>query len=129
MDSDIRIVQSVLRPNRLDCNFPNKIAYVIIPYIDSCDFLIDNKSFEKCRKIIAKIRNVDEKIEQKIKLVSLNKSKSSDDKKDEIKYHHIIENSNELTKIMLRLRYSRALALMHSEEQDEFFVLFSHLHF
>jgi hypothetical protein len=35
MESDIRIVQSVLRPNRLDNNFPNKKAYVIIPYIDT----------------------------------------------------------------------------------------------
>ena len=37
-----------------------------------------------------------------------------------IKYHHIIENKHELEKIMLRLRYSRALGSIHSEEQDEF---------
>jgi predicted helicase len=122
MDSDIRIVQSTLRPNRLDISFPNKKAYVIIPYIDTENFITDNKSFDKCRKIIAKIRNVDERIEQKINVVSLNKSssKQSDDPKEKIKYHHIIENGDELTKIMLRLRYSRALGSIHSEEQDEF---------
>jgi len=125
MESDIRIVQSTLRPNRLDKNFPNKKAYVIIPYIDTENFITDNESFDKCRKIIHKIRNVDEKIEQKISVVSLNKSKESDDPKDpnptpKIKYHDIIENSDELTKIKLRLRYSKALSSMHTEEQDEF---------
>ena len=122
MESDIRIVQSTLRPNRLDSSFPNKKAYVIIPYIDTENFITDNESFDKCRKIIAKIRNVDERIEQKINVVSLNKSSSkpSDDPKKKIKYHYIIENGDELTKIMLRLRYSRALGSIHSEEQDEF---------
>jgi predicted helicase len=125
MDSDIRIVQSTLRPNRVDKNFPNKKAYVIIPYIDTENFITDNESFDKCRKIIHKIRNVDEKIEQKISVVSLNKPKEPDDPKDpnptpKIKYHDIIENSDELTKIKLRLRYSKALSSMHTEEQDEF---------
>ena len=122
MESDIRIVQSTLRPNRLDSSYPNKKAYVIIPYIDTENFITDNESFDKCRKIIAKIRNVDERIEQKINVVSLNKpsSKQSDDPNEKIKYHHIIENGDELTKIMLRLRYSRALGSIHSEEQDEF---------
>jgi predicted helicase len=122
MESDIRIVQSVLRPNRLNVNFPDKIAYIIIPYIDTDNFISDNESFDKCRKIISKIRNVDERIEQKINVVSLNKSESklSEEPKEKIKYHHIIENSNELTKIILRLRYSKALGSIYSEEQDEF---------
>ena len=122
MDSDIRIVQSTLRPNRLDSSFPNKKAYVIIPYIDTENFITDNESFDKCRKIIAKIRNVDEKIEQKINVVSLNKpsSKPSDDPKEKIKYHHIIENGDELTKIMLRLRYSKAIGSQYTEEEDEY---------
>jgi predicted helicase len=126
MDSDIRIVQSTLRPNRIDSNFPDKKAYVIIPYIDTENFITDNDSFDKCRKIITKIRNVDERIEQKINVVSLNKSNSkpSDSSneliKEKIEYHYIIENSDELTKIMLRLRYSHVLDSNNSEEQDEF---------
>ena len=122
MDSEIRIVQSTLRPNRLDSSFPNKKAYVIIPYIDTENFITDNMSFNKCRKIIAKIRNVDEKIEQKINVVSLNKSNSkpSEDIKEKIILYHIIENGDELTKIMLRLIYSKALGSINSEEQDEF---------
>ena len=31
-----------------------------------------------------------------------------------------IDNIDELNKIILRLRYSRALSSIHSEEQDEF---------
>lgn len=122
MESDIRIVQSTLRPNRLDNNFPNKKAYVIIPYIDTENFITDNDSFDKCRKIIAKIRNVDEIIEQKINVVSLKKSESKpvEEPKEKLKYHHFIENDDELTKIMLRLRYSKALSSKCSEEEDEF---------
>ena len=123
MESDIRIVQSTLRPNRLDSSFPNKKAYVIIPYIEKENSDSDKESFEKCRKIIAKIGNYDERIEQKIRVVSLNKPNNNSTEpitKKEIKYYHIIENSNELTKIKLRLKYRRALDSLYSEEQDEF---------
>jgi len=122
MESDIRIVQSALRPNRLDNNFPDKKAYIIIPYIDTENFITDNNSFDKCRKIISKIRNIDESIEQKINVVSLKKSddKYIEDSKDKLKYHHFIENGDELTKIILRLRYSKALCSKCTEEEDEF---------
>jgi predicted helicase len=120
MESDIRIVQSTLRPNRLDSNFPNKKAYVIIPYIDTENFLTDNESFDKCRKIIAKIRNVDEKIEQKINVVTLNKSSYNFKQNDNIPFCSIIEKTGELKKIILRLRYSKALDSLYSEEEDEY---------
>ena len=121
MESDIRIVQSVLRPNRLNKQFPDKKAYVIIPYIDTEDFTTDNESFDKCRKIITKIRNVDEKLEQKINVVSLSKlSNNKENINKKIIYNDIIENSDDLTKIILRLRYSKALGSRCSEEQDEF---------
>jgi superfamily II DNA or RNA helicase len=120
MESDIRIVQSTLRPNRLDSNFPNKKAYVIIPYIDTENFLTDNESFDKCRKIIAKIRNVDEKIEQKINVVTLNKCNYNFKQNDNIPFCSIIEQTGELQKIILRLRYSKALDSKCSEEEDEF---------
>ena len=121
MESDIRIVQSTLRPNRLDSNFPDKKAYVIIPYIEKENWDSDNESFEKCRKIIAKIGNYDERIEQKIRVVSLNKSSNNSTKptKKEIKDYHI-ENSASINKIMLRLKYRRALDSLYSEDQDEF---------
>jgi predicted helicase len=122
MESDIRIVQSTLRPNRININFPDKKAYVIIPYIDTEDFTADNESFDKCRKIIAKIRIVDEKIEQKINVVSFinSSSKIVCIPKEKLQYYHIIENGDELSKIMLRLRYSKALSSQYTEEQDEY---------
>jgi len=122
MESDIRIIQSVLRPNRLDKKYPNKIAYVIIPYINTNNLITDNESFDKCRKIIAKIRNVDEKIEYKINVVSFNTftSKTNYNSNEKIRNYHIIENIEELNKIKLRLIYSRALGSNCSEEQDKF---------
>jgi len=122
MDSEIRIVQCALRPNRLEK--PNKKAYIIIPYIDTDNFITDNNSFDKCRKIIAKIRNVDEHIECKIKVKTINNNKII--KNNETNIHLIdttndyIDNPNELNKIILRLRYSKALYSNFSEEQDEF---------
>ena len=43
MQSENRIVQYLLRPNRLDFENPNKKAYVIIPYIDTDDWETENK--------------------------------------------------------------------------------------
>jgi predicted helicase len=127
MESEIRIVQSTLRPNRLDKMYPNKKAYIIIPYIDTENFITNNESFDKCRKIIAKIRNEDENIIYKINLVSFNKINNQYTHNnllnvhDKIKYYHIIENKEELNKIILRLRYSKALFnITYTEEQDEY---------
>jgi predicted helicase len=117
MDSDIRIVQCALRPNRLENGNPNKKAYNIIPYIDN-----DDKSFDKIRKIIGKLRNVDESIEHKIHINILSKNINED---KETKTHNINndvyfqDNENELLKLKLRLRYSKTLNSNFTEEQDE----------
>jgi predicted helicase len=122
MDSEIRIVQCALRPNRLEKNNPHKKAYIIIPYIDYNDWNNDNKSFDKIRKIIGKLRNVDENIEQKIHILSKYKNKMIE-KKEEYKItndFYFEENENELFKLKLRLRHSKTLYSNFSEEQDEF---------
>ena len=121
MESEIRIVQSTLRPNRLDKMYPDKKAYIIIPYIDTDNFITNNDSFDKCRKIIARIRNEDENIVYKINVLSLNNYITNNNNFiEKTKYNYIIENKEELNKIMLRLRYSKALYSNNSEEQDEF---------
>lgn len=117
MESDIRVVQSALRPNRLDYNNPNKKAYIIIPYIDSIDW--DNKSFNKCRKIISKIRNVDETIEQKITISNI-KTRNSNSKEINNYNYSLESNIDQLNNIKLRLKYSRTLESNLSEEQDEY---------
>jgi superfamily II DNA or RNA helicase len=125
MQSETRIVQYLLRPNRLDVENPNKTAYVIIPYIDVDDWKIENKSYEKVRTIVSQMRNVDENIEQKIFVSVGNNEKTEKTKTDEerrICYDDYVfeENSNELNKLKLRLRYSKALGSKFTEEQDEY---------
>ena len=125
MQSETRIVQYLLRPNRLEFGNPNKKAYVIIPYIDADDWETENKSYEKVRTIVSEMRNIDENIEQKIRVFVGNKQKKRDIPKDEerrIDYedYNFEENSGELNKIKLRLRYSKALGSKFTEEQDEY---------
>jgi len=128
MQSEIRIVQYILRPNRLDFENPNKRAHVIIPYIDTDDWETENKSYEKVRNIVSQMRNVDENIEQKITISTKKKQKKNnvDAIDDSINssvlddYYDFEENSNELNKIKLRLKYSKALNSKSTEEQDEY---------
>jgi hypothetical protein len=123
MQSEIRIVQYLLRPNRLEINNLNKKAYIIIPYIDNDNF--ENKSFEKVRNIISQMRNVDEKIEQKI-FVSLGERKKTTKTDNKIiTNYNFTENTNELNKIKLRLRYSKALHSKFTEEEDEYYYVCS----
>jgi superfamily II DNA or RNA helicase len=126
MQSEIRIGQYVLRPNRLDFENPNKKAYVIIPYIDTDDWETENRSYEKVRNIVSQMRNQDENIKQKIVVSVGKKEKKKIVKKDKqerrICYQDYIfeENSRELHKIKLRLRYSKSLGSKFTEEQDEY---------
>ena len=122
MISDIRIVQCALRPNRLENGNPDKKAYVILPYIDYDDYNNDYKSFDKIRKIIGKIRNVDESIDQKIHILSTLKNNINEhnNSTDTNNYIYFEENENELLKLKLRLRYSKTLGSTFTEEQDEF---------
>ena len=127
MQSVIRIVQYLLRPNRLDPSNPNKHAHIIIPYIDTYNWENEDKDnpFEKVRNIVSQLRNVDETIEQKI-FVSMLTTKPcvlTENKERKYQYNETFEfeeNGDELTKIKLRLRYSKALGSTFTEEQDEF---------
>lgn len=113
MDSYIRIIQSSLRPNRLDKENPDKIAYIMLPYTENSD-----NSFNKVKEIIRKIGNEDEKIECKMKVfTSIFNYKS---KKEKTLWCELLQNEEELCKIKLRLRYRKALQSGLSEEQDEF---------
>lgn len=122
MYSDIRILQTSLRSNRLDKENPNKKAFIILPHIEESE-----NSFNKIRIVIAKLRNSDEIIEQKINYLKLN---NEDEDEDQIKNdgniinkklnYKIIENEHELKKIKLRLKTSKSLLSNNSEEQDEY---------
>lgn len=75
MNSEIRIVQSCLRANRLDKNNPDKIANIIIPTnIKNID--------EKVKMVISKLAQEDKIIEQKIKLYQVNSYKRNQNAKE-----------------------------------------------
>jgi superfamily II DNA or RNA helicase len=119
MESQTRIAQYLLRPNRLERENPNKIAYVIIPCIDSDDWDTEKRSYEKLKNIISQMRNVDESIEQKI-FVSVGKKRGTKKRPDSA-YDFVFEdNGDELEKLKLRLRHSKTLGSKFTEEQDEY---------
>ena len=123
MKSIIRIIQYLLRANRLEIGNPLKIAYQIIPYIDSNDWLGENNnSYDNIKYIISQMRNEDDNIEQKIKVLTqeyINKEEDSK-KLTQIYYSNFNENDNELSKLKLRLRYSKSLHSNFTEEEDEY---------
>jgi predicted helicase len=136
MQSEIRIVQYLLRPNRLNPENPDKIAYIIIPYIDYDNWETENNSYDKVRHIASIMRNVDENVEQKIFVfvgkkeddeIESNEDENYDQNKKEEKInlnnhtnYKFEENIDELNKLKLRLRYSKALRSNFSEEQNEY---------
>ncbi len=123
MQSEVKIVQYLLRPHRLDPLNPNKKAYIIIPYFDADNLEIQNKSFQNIKNIISQLRNIDENIEQKISIYTIEKSQPEKDKDyKQIQNNNInfINNVDELNKIKLRLRHSKVLESKCSEEQDEY---------
>jgi predicted helicase len=113
MESENRIVQSILRPTRLNKEKPNKKAYILLRF--------DENNFDTCKQIIYKLRNVDKKVEQKIDLVISKKSEKI--KADYIPTNYnfeLVSNIFELNKIILRLKYSKTLYSNFSEEEDEY---------
>lgn len=121
MQSEIRIVQYLLRPNRLEKHNPDKIAYVIIPYVDYDDWENENKSYQKVRAIIRQLRNVDKNIEQKVAQCSCKTFARGIGKDDDVNdFVYEESTSEELTHLKLRLRYSKAIDSKTTEEEDEF---------
>jgi len=121
MLSEIRIVQTALRANRLDRNNPNKIAYIIIPYVEKIDFQNDKDMFNKVRIIISKMRNVDEMIEQKITITTFKKYENSEETTSDTNVNYdFTSDTNKFNKIKLRLKHSKSLSSSNSEEQDEY---------
>lgn len=92
MISDIRILQTALRPNRLDTNNPNKMAYIIIPYTEK------KESLEKVKMILKKIKKSDETIEQKIKYMLLNNNNIIEENNKKLEKKNKKENDENIIK-------------------------------
>jgi superfamily II DNA or RNA helicase len=120
MESEIRICQCSLRANRLDSNFPNKIAYYMIPWIDTDNWGEDKTPFDKVKKIISKLGNEDGMIQQKIVLSELKPKKPKKPKTENDDDGFILDDDdNELNKIILRLKHKKSLKSRCSQEEDE----------
>jgi len=118
MESDVRIIQYALRPNRLEKFNPCKRAFNIIPYIESSTV----NSFEKCRTLISRIRNEDDTIESKINLLTVptTVTSTSPNPIPILRVDPLNEDIDGLTSFKVRLKYSKALQSDFSEEQDEY---------
>jgi hypothetical protein len=119
MESEIRCVQALLRPNRIDKSKPDKIAYILLPYLVSMwDF--ESLSYKTVTSIIHQMRNIDKKIEQKIKVIELKSSSSPTTKRFGLLYSEFEDNPDELSRIKIKLRHSKALISGLTEEENEY---------
>jgi superfamily II DNA or RNA helicase len=127
MSSNIRIVQSALRPCRKNPNEPNKIVKIILPILNRDDWLSNNENpdMRKSREIIYQMGLEDETISQKIKVFRIEIKKSqrkpkphddNDDNNDNNVNNDIGEYDDELTQ-QLRLKTVKRAALGTSYER------------
>jgi superfamily II DNA or RNA helicase len=115
MQSDIRITQYLLRPNRLEKGNPDKIAYVLVPYLEEQW----NTSSDKVTTLIHHLRNVDENVEHKIRVCSSGKPvPGSSVPKDEITeiLSDFILKEDELSNIDVRLQLRSSKSLYDEDE-------------
>lgn len=93
MTSNIRIVQSALRASRKNKLEPNKITKIILPILNSDDWLEnnDNPDLKKVKEVIYQMGLEDETIVQKIKVLKINIEKS----KLKLKPNLILEQIND----------------------------------
>ena len=128
MSSNIRIVQSALRPCRKNPNEPNKIVKIILPILNRDDWLSNNENpdMRKAREIIYQMGLEDETISQKIKVFRIEIKKSQrkpkpdrdDNDNDNDNDNDIGEYDDELTQ-QLRLKTVKRTALGTSYERSK----------
>lgn len=122
MTSNIRIVQSALRPCRKNADEPNKIVKIILPILNRDDWLSnhENPDMRKSREIIYQMGLEDETIAQKIKVfrIQIKKSERKLSLHDHDDHEHgsIGEYDDELTQ-HLRLKTVKRSALGTSYER------------
>jgi hypothetical protein len=116
------VIKSITRSFRLDSNNPNKIAYVVIPYLDTGNFNDDNISFKTVRTIVSKLYKEDEHIITKISLLSNDTYYGNNIKNKVIQPPNIVDNVDGLNVFKLRLIHSRDINSTTSAEQNVRFV-------
>jgi len=122
MQSDIRITQYLLRPNRLEKGNPDKVAYILIPYLDEQW----NTSSDKVTTLIRHLRNVDENVEHKIQVCS-SMTPRSYIPDTFIKTYTLGNDEPSTEAVKIRLRHSKSLNSDKSEEEDEYLFVCSEI--
>ena len=113
MESKIRIIQSLLRPNRLDKDNPDKIAYVILPYIGEWG---DDNKFKKVKIILSELDEEDKKLEDKvIVLKHSRKNKKQTGTLDYVLY----KDTSELYKLKIHA-LKRGIKFTHNVEKYQY---------
>jgi superfamily II DNA or RNA helicase len=122
MVSIIRIIQCALRSARIERGNPNKVSYLLVPFIDHDDFNEDNTSHKKVRTIISNLGNVDENIDERLFVNTLTKTKNkpTKDKNLNEEAYDFRNDDLELRRLRLRLRRSKDLKSKLSMEEEEY---------
>jgi superfamily II DNA or RNA helicase len=122
MTSNIRILQSALRPCRKDKNNKEKIAKIILPILNKDDWLEDddNSDLKKVREVVYQMGLEDETITQKIRVSRINiekniSPKNKYDKKITV-YQEFGEYEETLTQ-KIRLKTTKRTALTITYEK------------
>ena len=118
MTSNIRIVQSALRACRKNKDDPNKITKIILPILNSDDWLDDkNSDLQKVREVIYQMGLEDETIVHKLMVYRIDIKKQEKGTKDNRQsVEDFGEYDDELTK-KLRLRTVKRSALSISYDK------------
>jgi len=118
MMSNIRTIQSLLRPHRLDKNNPNKKAKVLI------SFNINDLNHKQSNiyTISKQLRNEDKNIKQRIKLIEIKPSihPSPYQKLSKTPYDINIDNPDKLRKILIKLESSLNKYFKDLEEEYKY---------
>ncbi len=128
MVSIIRIIQCALRPARIEHGNPNKISYLLIPFIDQDDFNQENPSHKKVRTIVSNLGNVDENIDERLFVNTLTRKETRTERdndngpaEDQEEEAYDFRNDDlELRRLRLRLRRSKDLKSKLSMEEEEY---------
>ena len=122
MTSNIRIFQCVLRPSRKNKFQPDKITKIILPILNSDNWLDNNENsdFKKVKQVIYQMSLEDETITQKIRVFRINIIKHKPKIKNEkiIIVNNFGEYDNELT-LKLRLKTINRTTLIITYEKAQ----------
>lgn len=128
MDSIVRIIQCALRSARIERGNPNKISYLLVPFIDHDDFNEENTSHKKVRTIVSNLGNVDENIDERLCVNTLTRSETRTERdndngpaeEQEEEVYDFRNDDLELRRLRLRLRRSKDLKSKLSMEEEEY---------